>query len=116
MAVNKKFKQLRKILSTFDSVDFRHFDLCFSLAKNARMIQEEFHLLDEELAKELDIDSDEIVAYINGAYDYTLEDMAKIQATYARLSTRRHMNALQQKLKTEFVDVNTDATIKAPTE
>ena len=103
MAAN--IKKIRRVLAKFDDLDFNHFEICFQMAKNTRKIKSEFVLTDEQLAKELGIGLESVKLFLNAAYNYTLEDFAKIKHVYDKLSLLKK----KEEIDKTFVDLKVES-------
>lgn len=90
---------LKKELMKMNEIDFRVLHLSIEFAKCVRDIKAKFHLTNELMMEELKVDSKTFLEWMNGAYDFTLCDLAMVHAYSAKLETKRFEEKLEESQK-----------------
>ena len=84
-----KTTEIRTFLGSLEDIDFRYLRIQISMANDARELIRNFNLSKEQFCELLSIKMNKYNSYIRGGYDYSVMDMAKIQAAYCKLQMEK---------------------------
>ena len=84
-----KAEKVRKFLAGLTDLEYRYLRLQCQVANDARTIVHKHNISREEFCIEMKISQEEYDAYMTGGFNYTLMDMARLQALYIRYETKR---------------------------
>ncbi len=92
-------KELKKILSTLDEVEFIVLEHHISIARMVRDVKSKYKASDEYVAYKLEVMVEELPSIYKGAYDFDIRMIAKIQAMNMELAMEQSELEIKSKVK-----------------
>jgi hypothetical protein len=89
MKKEDEFKKVRLFLKELEPVQFRYLELTMQLASNLQDIIKRNKLSKEDFCKHFEIKPAKYNDYIKGNYNYSVNDMAMLNAVYHKLEIER---------------------------
>jgi len=100
-----KLTETIKNLYHLTDVEFRQLDMHISFAKNIRSIQKQFGLTNDAVCYELNIKKSEFKRYINGSVNFSLRDMANIDAMYSKFAILDKQNKIEEYIAKNHITI-----------
>jgi hypothetical protein len=97
-------KKVRTFLSELNSTEFRYLELTVQMVSSFDNLIKRYKLDKERFCELFHIKPTKYVNYIKGNFNYTIDDMATLNAVYQQLETERIKQEEQIKIATEKYD------------
>ena len=94
-------KKIRDFLSSIADIDFRYLRIQISMANDARELIKKFDLSKADFCKRMQISPRSYNKYRTGGYNYSIKNMAYLQAAYCDLE----MEETRKEAEKMFTDV-----------
>lgn len=88
-----EFKRVRQFLKDLTPVQFRYLELTMQMASSMQDLVKRFKLSKEDFCKMFEIKPAKYNDYIKGNYNYSVHDMAMLNANYIKLESERVQKA-----------------------
>ena len=96
--------KVRTFLKDLNSVEFRYLELTVQMVSSFDNLIKRYKLDKERFCELFHIKPTKYVDYIKGNFNYTIDDMAILNAVYQQLETERIKQEEQIKIATEKYD------------
>jgi hypothetical protein len=91
-----KSNEVRQFLAKLDDIDFRYLRIQINVANDARNIVHEFKLTKERFCELMDIKPSVYKKYMQGGFNYSLIDFAKLNQVRYKLSTEQIAKEIEE--------------------
>ncbi len=98
-------KKVLSFLGGINMAELRFCELQMSMAKDARNLVGEFNISKVDFSNRMDIPIRKYESFLKGAYPFSLEDMAKMQAYFMELAGKRDLKIREREIKEGMTDV-----------
>jgi hypothetical protein len=86
---NDNYKKVRMFLKELTPTEYRYMELTMQLVSGFNNMIERFKLSKEDFCKKMEVKPARYNDYVKGNYNYTIDDMVKLQFVYADLEHER---------------------------
>jgi hypothetical protein len=101
MNKNDNFKKVGKFLKELTPTEYRYMELTMQMVSGFNDLIARFKLTKEDFCEKFEIKPAKYEDYVKGNYNYSVEDMIKLQFVYADLEAERLRSRDMIKITTE---------------
>jgi hypothetical protein len=98
---NDNYKKVGKFLKELTPTEFRYMELTMQMVSGFNDLIKRFKLSKEDFCEKFSIKPARYEDYVKGNYNYSVEDMVKLQFVYADLEHERLRSTDRIKIETE---------------
>lgn len=83
------YKKVGKFLKGLTEVEFRYLELCMNFVSGIQSLINKYKLEKDAIVDLFEIKSKDYYNYISGNYDYSIKDVAMLNAAYIKLDNEK---------------------------
>lgn len=87
--------KINKFLRGLTKAEYAYLHHATAFADNVNSLIKNYNLSDEDICERFDIEKHQIKSYTCGAYNYTVSDMARLNAAYIDLERQKHLEEVE---------------------